>query len=196
MNSLAEESLEIIKTELPGVLLIKPRVFNDTRGFFYESYRHDRLEELGITETFVQDNHSRSARGTLRGLHYQLRHPQAKICRVVSGEVLDVAVDIRRGSPSFGNSVSAVLSAENKSSIFIPAGFAHGFLVLSDSADFLYKCTDYYYPDDQFGIVWNDPALDIPWGIANPLLSDKDRRHVALAKTPVQNLPIYQAGTR
>src|SRR5215813_8401276 len=165
MKSLAEKSLEIIKTELPGVLLIKPQVFNDARGFFYESYRRDRLVELGTTETFVQDNHSRSARGTLRGLHYQLRHPQAKICRVVSGEVRDVLVDIRRGSPTFGKSVSVVLSNENKLSIFIPAGFAHGFLVLSDTADFLYKCTDYYYADDQFGIAWNDPELGIRWGM-------------------------------
>jgi len=192
MKSLAEESLEIIQTELPGVLLIRPQVFNDARGFFYESYRQDRLTELGITETFVQDNHSRSARGTLRGLHYQLRHPQAKICRVVSGEVLDVAVDIRRGSPSFGKSVRAVLSAENKSSIFIPAGFAHGFLVLSDSADFLYKCTDYYYADDQWGIAWNDPELDIHWGIADPLLSERDRRHLPLSKTPIENLPTLE----
>jgi len=196
MNSLAEESLEIIKTELPGVLLIKPQVFNDARGFFYESYRQDRLVESGITETFVQDNHSRSARGTLRGLHYQLRHPQAKICRVVSGEVLDVAVDIRRGSPSFGKSVSAVLSAEYKSSIFIPAGFAHGFLVLSDSADFLYKCTDYYYADDQWGIAWNDPELDIHWGIADPLLSERDRRHLPLSKTPIENLPALEVKSR
>src|SRR5215475_3826360 len=196
MNSLAKESLEIIQTELPGVLLIRPQVFNDARGFFYESYRQDRLAELGITETFVQDNHSRSARGTLRGLHYQLRHPQAKICRVVSGEVLDVAVDIRRGSPSFGKSVRAVLSAENKSSIFIPAGFAHGFLVLSDSADFLYKCTDYYYADDQWGIAWNDPELDIHWGIADPLLSEKDRRHLPLSQTPIENLPALEVKSR
>jgi dTDP-4-dehydrorhamnose 3,5-epimerase len=190
---IAEGSLDIIQTELPEVLLIKPQVFNDARGFFYESYRQDRLEQLGITEEFVQDNHSRSMRGTLRGLHYQLRRPQAKICRVVTGEVLDVAVDIRRGSSTFGMSVSAVLSAENKLSIFIPAGFAHGFLVLSDSADFLYKCTDYYYADDQYGIAWNDPELNIQWGIADPLLSDKDRKHVALSKTPAQNLPTYGA---
>jgi dTDP-4-dehydrorhamnose 3,5-epimerase len=188
--------LEIIQTELPGVVLIKPQVFNDARGFFYESYRHDRLEEAGITANFVQDNHSRSMCGTLRGLHYQLRRPQAKICRVVTGEVLDVAVDIRRGSSTFGKSVSAVLSAENKLSIFIPAGFAHGFLVLSDSADFLYKCTDYYYADDQYGIAWNDPELNIQWGIADPLLSDKDRKRLALSKTPAENLPTYGAKVR
>jgi dTDP-4-dehydrorhamnose 3,5-epimerase len=178
------------------VLFIKPQVFNDARGFFYESYRQDRLEQTGIGLNFVQDNHSRSTRGTLRGLHYQLRRPQAKICRVVSGEVLDVAVDIRRGSPTFGKSVSVLLSAENKLSIFIPAGFAHGFLVVSDSADFLYKCTDYYHADDQFGIAWNDPELDIPWGVAKPLLSDKDRTHLPLAKTPMQNLPTYQVEAR
>jgi dTDP-4-dehydrorhamnose 3,5-epimerase len=178
------------------VLFIKPQVFDDARGFFYESYRQDRLEQIGIGLNFVQDNHSRSTRGTLRGLHYQLRRPQAKICRVLSGEVLDVAVDIRRGSPTFGKSVSVLLSAENKLSIFIPAGFAHGFLVVSDSADFLYKCTDYYHADDQFGIAWNDPELDIPWGVAKPLLSDKDRGHLPLAKTPIQNLPTYQVEAR
>lgn len=185
--------MEIIQTELPGVLLMKPRVFNDPRGFFFESYRQDRLAEAGITGTFVQDNHSRSTRGTLRGLHYQLRHPQAKLCRVVSGEVLDVAVDIRRGSPTFGRSVSVVLSAENKLAIFIPEGFAHAFVVLSDTADFLYKCTDYYYPDDQYGIAWNDPELGIDWHVSEPLLSEKDRKHLPLSKTPAQNLPTYRA---
>ena len=188
--------MEIIQTELPGVVFIKPQVFNDARGFFYESYRQDRLEQTGIAVNFVQDNHSRSTRGTLRGLHYQLRHPQAKICRVVSGEVLDVAVDIRRGSPTFGKSVSVVLSAENKLSIFIPAGFAHGFLVVSDSADFLYKCTDYYYADDQFGIAWNDPELEIRWTVDNPLLSEKDRNYLPLSKTSAENLPSYHVGGR
>ena len=188
--------MEIVETELPGVLLIKPKVFNDARGFFYESYRQDQLKELGISETFVQDNHSRSMYGTLRGLHYQLRHPQAKICRVVQGEVFDVAIDIRQGSPTFGKSASVVLSAENKLSILIPTGFAHGFLVLSDTADFLYKCTDYYYADDQYGIAWDDPELNIRWNLADPLLSAKDRCHLPLSKVSVQNLPIYQRGLR
>lgn len=184
--------MEIIQTELPEVKLIRPKVFNDPRGFFLESYRQDRLSEAGIAGSFVQDNHSRSARGTLRGLHYQLRHPQAKLCRVVSGEVLDVALDIRRRSPTFGKSVSVVLSAENKLAIFIPEGFAHAFLVLSDTADFLYKCTDYYYADDQYGIAWNDPELGINWRVSQPLLSEKDRKHLPLSKTPAQNLPTYR----
>ena len=188
--------MEIIQTGLPEVLLIKPKVFPDARGFFYESYRQDRLTQAGITAAFVQDNHSRSSRGTLRGLHYQLRHPQAKLCRVASGEVLDVAVDIRQGSPTFGKSASAVLSAENKTTIFIPPGFAHGFLVLSDTADFLYKCSDYYYADDQYGIFWNDPELKINWDATDPLLSDKDRQHLPLAKTPAHNLPKYEVERR
>lgn len=185
--------MEIIETELAGVVLIKPQVFNDPRGFFFESYRQDQLAEAGIAGKFVQDNHSRSARGTLRGFHYQLRHPQAKLCRVVSGEVLDVALDIRRGSPTFGKSVAVVLSADNKLAVFIPEGFAHAFLVLSDKADFLYKCTDYYYSDDQYGIAWNDPELGINWRVSEPLLSEKDRRHPPLSKTPAQNLPTYGA---
>ena len=185
--------MEIIETELPGVVLIKPQVFNDPRGFFFESYRQDRLAQAGMAGNFVQDNHSRSTHGTLRGFHYQLRHPQAKLCRVVSGEVLDVALDIRRGSPTFGKSVSVVLSAENKLAIFIPEGFAHAFVVLSDQADFLYKCTDYYYSDDQYGIAWNDPELGIDWRVSEPLLSEKDRRHLSLSKTPPQNLPTYEA---
>ena len=184
--------MEIIQTELPGVVLIKPKVFNDSRGFFLESYRQDVLARDGIPANFVQDNHSHSTRGTLRGLHYQLRHPQAKLCRVVSGEVLDVALDIRRGSPTFGKSVSVVLSANNKLAILIPEGFAHAFLVLSDSADFLYKCTDYYYPDDQYGIAWNDPELNINWRVSEPLLSEKDRKHLPLSRTPIQNLPTYR----
>ena len=185
--------MEIIETELPGVVLIKPQVFNDPRGFFFESYRQDRLAKAGIAGNFVQDNHSRSTRGTLRGFHYQLRHPQAKLCRVVSGEVLDVALDIRRGSPTFGKSLEVVLSADNKLAMFIPEGFAHAFVVLSDQADFLYKCTDYYYPDDQYGIAWNDPELGIDWRVGEPLLSEKDRGHLPLSKTPAQNLPTYGA---
>jgi len=188
--------LEIIQTELPGVLLIKPNVFSDPRGFFLESYRQDRLAEAGIAANFVQDNHSRSTRGTLRGFHYQLRHPQAKLCRVVSGEVLDVAVDIRCGSSTFSTSISVVLSAENKLAVFIPDGFAHAFLVLSDSADFLYKCTDYYYSDDQYGIAWNDPELKLHWPIADPILSQKDRQHLPLSEIPAQNLPGYQMAAK
>lgn len=177
---------------MPGVVLIKPKVLDDVRGFFFESYRRDVLAGAGIKDEFVQDNHSRSSRGTLRGLHYQLRHPQGKLCRVVAGEVLDVAVDIRRGSPAFGKGMSAVLSAENKTAIFIPKGFAHGFAVLSESADFLYKCTDYYYPDDQYGIAWNDPELKIQWGIDAPLLSARDKNYPVLSQIPADRLPGYE----
>jgi dTDP-4-dehydrorhamnose 3,5-epimerase len=183
--------LELIRTKLPEVVLIKPQVFSDPRGFFYEMYHKAKLEKLGIADNFVQDNHSRSVRGTLRGLHYQLKHPQAKLCRVVSGEVLDVAVDIRQGSPTFGQWVSAVLSAENKLAILVPRGFAHGFAVLSETADFLYKCSDFYYPEDELGIAWNDPELNIQWGISDPLLSVKDRKAARLSQVPTDNLPIY-----
>src|SRR4029077_8078082 len=139
---------------LPGVLVLRPRVFRDNRGFFLETYHQAKLAEIGIVDRFVQDNHSCSSRGTLRGLHYQLRHPQAKLCRVVEGEALDVAVDIRVGSPHFGKWVSAVLSAKDLNQIYIPAGFAHGFLALSDTVHFLYKCSDFYDVEDQHGIAW------------------------------------------
>ena len=143
--------MEIVETSLRGVLLIKPRVFQDPRGFFVETYRADLLAAAGVHEQFVQDNHSRSSRGVLRGLHYQLPHPQAKLCRVVQGEVLDIAVDIRIGSPSFGKWVGVVLSAENSHALYIPQGFAHGFVVRSETADFLYKCSDYY--EDRKSVV-------------------------------------------
>lgn len=172
--------------------MLEPRVFSDARGFFAETYNARQFHELGITSEFVQDNHSRSARGTLRGLHYQLRHPQAKLCRVVVGEVLDVAVDIRHGSPTFGQSFSVVLSAENKRQIYIPRGFAHGFVVLSDTAEFLYKCDDFYNGGDDRGIYWNDPALGIDWAVTEPLLSDKDQKNPLLADVLPENLPAYQ----
>ena len=149
--------MEKILTALPGVLLIRPKVFRDDRGFFLESYHREKFASLGITDNFVQDNHSCSKRGTVRGLHYQLRHAQAKLCRVVAGEVLDVALDIRRESPTFGKWTSAVLSAENQQQIYIPPGFAHGFAVLSESAEFLYKCSDFYFAEDEHGVLWNDP---------------------------------------
>jgi dTDP-4-dehydrorhamnose 3,5-epimerase len=180
-----------IETSLPGVLILEPRVFSDDRGFFFESYNLRRFEELGVNARFVQDNHSRSVRGTLRGLHYQCRHPQAKLCRVVQGEVLDVAVDIRRGSPTFGKWVSVVLSAENKRQIYLPPGFAHGFAVLSETAEFLYKCDDFYRPDDEFGIAWDDPEIGIEWGVNAPLLSAKDARNPALSAAPPEHLPEY-----
>jgi dTDP-4-dehydrorhamnose 3,5-epimerase len=147
---------------------------------------------LGIHDEFVQDNHSQSVRGTLRGLHYQLQHAQAKLCRVVQGEVLDVAVDIRRGSPTFGRWVSAVLSAENKRLIYVPRGFAHGFAVLSETAEFLYKCSDFYHAEHEHGVLWNDPQLNINWNVANPILSAKDQKYLPLAQIPQELLPKYE----
>jgi dTDP-4-dehydrorhamnose 3,5-epimerase len=186
--------LQVTETTIPGVLLIRPQVHEDARGFFFESYHQARLEKFGVREAFVQDNHSKSSRNTLRGLHYQLKHPQTKLCRVVQGEVLDVAVDIRLGSPFFGRWVSATLSAANRQQILVPAGFAHGFVVLSDSAEFLYKCSDFYFPDDEHGILWNDPDLAIPWGVADPLISKKDAANLPLRRVPPELLPRYQRG--
>ena len=170
---------------------LQPRVLRDTRGFFLETYNQQRFSELGISAVFVQDNHSRSAKGTLRGLHYQLQHPQAKLCRVVEGEALDVAVDIRVGSPTFGKWASVLLSAESQNEIFIPQGFAHGFAALTDTVQFLYKCSDFYDPASEHGIIWNDPDLAISWGIGNPLISEKDTKYLTLAATPRELLPRY-----
>lgn len=186
--------MQVTETRIPGVYLIRPQVHEDGRGFFFESYHQAKLEKAGIREVFVQDNHSRSRQNTLRGLHYQLKYPQAKLCRVVQGEVLDVAVDIRVGSPYFGHWVSAVLSAENKQQILVPRGFAHGFLVLSETAEFLYKCSDFYNPEDEHGVLWNDPALKILWGISEPLISGKDAANLPLRQIPEELLPRYQAG--
>src|SRR5271165_905307 len=185
-------NLQITETSLPGVLLIQPRVFGDPRGFFMETYRQNVLAEAGIRETFVQDNHSRSSRGVLRGLHYQLRHPQAKLCRVAQGEVLDIAVDIRVGSPNFGKWVGALLSGENNTQIYIPKGFAHGFVVRSETADFLYKCSDYYDASDDRGVLWNDPDLAINWDMQSPIISEKDQRYLTLAQAPHDQLPRFE----
>lgn len=168
--------MKVIETRLPGVLLLEPKVFGDARGFFMESYNKREMSEAGIAQDFVQDNHSRSAKGVLRGLHYQIRQPQGKLVRVASGEVYDVAVDMRRGSPSFGQWTGMRLSAENKLMAWIPPGFAHGFYVLSDVAEFLYKTTDYYAPEHERSLLWNDPALAIDWPLdGEPGLSEKDR---------------------
>lgn len=183
--------MQKLETSLPGVWELRPKVFRDPRGFFLESYHQHRFIELGIADVFVQHNHSCSVKGTLRGLHYQLRHPQAKLCRVVEGEALDVAVDIRVGSPSFGKSAAVRLSAQALNQIYIPAGFAHGFLALTETVQLLYQCSDFYDPADEYGIAWNDPALAVPWGIANPLLSEKDARFPALAAIPKEHLPRY-----
>jgi dTDP-4-dehydrorhamnose 3,5-epimerase len=184
--------LKSTETALRGVCLIQPKVFQDARGFFLESYHETKFAESGITDRFVQDNHSRSRKGVLRGLHYQLRRPQAKLCRVIEGEVLDVAVDVRVGSPTFGNWVSTHLSAEKHNQIYIPGGYAHGFVVLSDSAQFLYKCSEFYDPADEYGILWNDPDLNIIWGIADPTLSEKDRQNPRLSKIADEFLPRYR----
>lgn len=181
-----------IETALPGICIIEPDVFSDSRGFFFECYHQDKFKELGIGDHFVQDNHSKSIKGTLRGLHYQLEHPQAKLCRVIQGEVLDVVVDIRCGSPTFGQWISVILTAENKQQIYIPKGFAHGFLVLSETSEFLYKCDDFYHPEDERGIAWNDSDIGIEWNIQNPVLSKKDSRNLSLAKTPLTSLPKYR----
>jgi dTDP-4-dehydrorhamnose 3,5-epimerase len=186
-------SLHCEKTEIPGVLLFTPKVFGDARGFFLQTYQTKLYASAGLDRTFVQDNLSRSCRDTVRGLHYQLQHPQAKLVSVLRGAVLDVAVDIRRGSPTFGKCVVAELSEENRQQLFIPEGFAHGFRVLSETADFYYKCTDFYAPGDEYGVQWNDPALAIPWGALNtPVVSAKDQRMPRLADVPPEHLPRYQ----
>ncbi|GIZ52517.1 dTDP-4-dehydrorhamnose 3,5-epimerase [Noviherbaspirillum aridicola] len=168
--------MEATRLAVPDVVLLEPKVFGDERGFFFESFNQRRFEEaIGRKVAFVQDNHSRSARNVLRGLHYQIAQPQGKLVRVTAGEVLDVAVDLRRASPTFGQWVSAVLSADNKRQMWVPEGFAHGFLVLSDVAEFLYKTTDYYAPEHERCIAWNDPQLAIDWPLADaPVLSAKD----------------------
>jgi dTDP-4-dehydrorhamnose 3,5-epimerase len=167
--------MKVIPTGIPDVLMIEPKVFGDERGFFYESFNQRQWQEAtGLQTTFVQDNHSRSAKGVLRGLHYQIRQPQGKLVHCVVGEVYDVAVDLRRKSPTFGKWVGMTLSAENKRQLWVPEGFAHGFLVTSDYAEFLYKTTDYYAPEFERCIAWNDESLNIEWPITDPLLSQKD----------------------
>jgi dTDP-4-dehydrorhamnose 3,5-epimerase len=182
-------------SELPEVRVFEPKVFEDARGFFMETYRAERLRAAGIADEFVQDNQSSSVKGTLRGLHYQLEHPQAKLCRVVRGEVFDVAADIRRGSPTFGKWFGVVLSEANRLQLYIPRGFAHGFCVLSETAEFLYKCSDYYVAADEKGIIWSDPQLAIAWPIGEPLLSAKDAAFPRLADRAVTELPAYRAAT-
>ena len=165
----------VVPTSVPDVLLIEPKVFGDARGFFFESWNRRAFAERGIDVDFVQDNHSRSRRGVVRGLHYQIEHAQGKLVRVTEGAVFDVAVDLRRSSPTFGRHVALELSAANRRMLFIPAGFAHGFMVTSESADFLYKTTDYWYPQHERSLLWNDPALSIAWPPdVEPVLTPKD----------------------
>ena len=168
--------MNVIETKLKGVVIIEPAVFGDHRGFFLESYNQQRYEEAGIHESFVQDNHSRSARGVLRGLHFQRTKPQGKLVRVTHGEVFDVAVDINPDSATYAQWVGVNLSSENHTQLYVPPGYAHGFVVLSESADFQYKCTEFYDPTDEAGILWSDNQLNINWPIASPRLSDKDSR--------------------
>ena len=166
--------MKVKKTKLDGVLVLEPEIFADDRGFFLESFNKDKYAKVGINFDFVQDNHSRSSKGVLRGLHFQKTKPQGKLVRVVRGEVYDVAVDIRSGSSTYGQWEAVILSEENKTQFWVPPGFAHGFLVLSETADFEYKCTDYYDPSDEGSLLWDDPDLNIPWPLDNPKLSKKD----------------------
>ena len=179
--------MNLVRTNISDVCLIEPKVFGDARGFFLESWNKRALTEFGIDADFVQDNHSRSVRNVLRGLHYQIQHPQGKLVRVVAGEIFDVAVDLRRSSPTFGKWVGYMLSAENKRMAWIPPGFAHGFCVTSDTAEFLYKVTDYWHPDSERTLAWDDPQLAIPWPLScAPLLAAKDA-----AGTPFAAAEVY-----
>jgi len=185
--------LQKIATSLPEIWELRPQVFRDARGFFVESYNQSRFAAAGITDLFVQDNHSCSVQGTLRGLHYQLGRAQAKICRVVEGEALDVAVDIRVGSPRFGKWAAVVLSAAAQNQIYIPRGFAHGFLALTERVQFLYKCSDFYDAADEQSILWSDPQIAIAWNATSPLVSERDARAPMLAQMPRELLPVYPA---
>ncbi len=168
--------MEVIDLSIPGVKLITPRRFNDERGFFQQTYQYELYADAGITTRFVQDNWSRSSKGVLRGLHYQFEHSQAKLVSVVHGEVFDVAVDMRRSSSTFGKWAGELLSAENGKQLYVPEGFAHGFLVLSDTVDFMYKCNDYYTPSDEYGVMWNDAEIGIEWPeLENLIISEKDK---------------------
>jgi dTDP-4-dehydrorhamnose 3,5-epimerase len=181
--------VQVVATDVPGVLLLEPKVHGDHRGFFLETFHADRYAAAGIGGPFVQDNWSRSVRGTLRGLHFQEPHAQGKLVQVVRGAVFDVAVDVRRGSPAFGRWVGCELSEENKRQLWVPPGFAHGFVVLSEVADFFYKCTALYRPEAERSVAWNDPDLGIAWPVAAPLLSPKDAAAPRLAQAPL--LPVF-----
>ena len=183
--------MKVIESDLPGCLVLEPQVFGDERGFFYESFNHDKLAVHGLRPTFVQGNVSSSTRGVLRGLHYQWPKPQGKLVSVLEGEVWDVAVDIRRGSPTFGRWTGVVLSAENKRHFWIPEGFAHGFVTLSERALFTYLCTATYDRTADAGIRWDDPALAIDWPASAPLLSDKDAKAPLLGDVPEGRLPVF-----
>lgn len=184
--------MNVIETDLPGVLIIEPKVFGDERGFFMESWNGRRYEEAGIPNRFVQDNLSYSAQGVLRGLHFQNPQPQGKLVSVLEGEVFDVAVDIRLGSPTFGEWTGVTLSAENKRQFWVPPDFGHGFVVTSEAALFSYKCTDYYSPEADGSVLWNDPEIGIEWPVDAPTLSEKDRSARPLKEMPEEKLPLYR----
>jgi len=177
------------ETSLPGVVLLKPKVFGDERGFFLETYNKKRFLDAGINTEFVQDNHSRSFKNVLRGLHYQLKYPQGKLVYVTRGAVFDVAVDIRQGSQTYGHWYGVELNDENHYQLYIPPGFAHGFCALSDVVDFTYKCTEIYHPNDEYGIIWNDTSIKIDWPVKSPVLSDKDQQFSPLNMIAPRNLP-------
>jgi dTDP-4-dehydrorhamnose 3,5-epimerase len=185
--------MKIVETSLPGVLRVEPKVFGDSRGYFVEIWSQSRYANGGVGVEFVQDNLSKSCKGTLRGLHLQYPHSQGKLVHVVSGAVYDVAVDVRRGSPHFGRWVAEVLSEENQIQLYLPPGFAHGFCVLSEEAVFAYKCSDGYYPECELTVAFNDPALGIPWPEAAPIVSAKDRAGTRLADVPEHRLPPFHA---
>jgi len=184
--------VRVESTKLSGVMIIEPEIYRDPRGFFAETYQSKRYAEHGLPLVFVQDNHSRSIRGTLRGLHLQLTQPQGKLMHVIEGAIFDVAVDMRVGSPSFGQWIGAELTGQNLKQLYVPPGFAHGFCVISDQADVSYKCTDYYLPGDEIGIAWNDPDLAIQWPTSTPLLSKKDANAFTLREV-LSRLPRYKA---
>jgi dTDP-4-dehydrorhamnose 3,5-epimerase len=184
--------MKVLETALPGVLIIEPRVFPDGRGFFFETYQRQRYQSMGILTEFVQDNLSSSAHGVLRGVHSQNPHPQGKLVQVLQGEVWDVAVDIRRNSPHFGQWTAVTLSAEKHNQLYLPPGFAHGFYVLSDTALFAYKCTDYYAPGAEVGFRWDDPEVGIAWPSQEPILSEKDANLPLLRDIPSDALPEYR----
>jgi len=184
--------MKINKTNLEGVLHIEPKVFGDARGFFLETYNKERYTDAGFPDVeFVQDNHSKSSKGVLRGLHFQLEHPQGKLVQVATGSVFDVVVDIRVGSPTFGQWYGCELNEDNHHQLWVPPKFAHGFCVLSETADFIYKCTDYYRPEDEGGLLWDDVAVGIDWPLGSPLLSDKDKAYSCLADISQSLLPKY-----
>ena len=177
----------VIKTDIEGVVILEPKVFGDNRGYFMETYNKKDFEEAGLHYNFVQDNQSKSTKGVLRGLHFQKQHPQAKCVRVLEGEVFDVAVDLRKNSPTYGKHVGVILSGDNKKILMIPRGFAHGFVVLSDTATFTYKCDELYHPEDEGGIMWNDPDLNIEWPIKEGiLLSEKDKKHPNFKESKIE----------